>query len=294
MAPIGYHSLYAMGYNRQSIEHLAQAQHKSVNRITQELLYKAAHDYAEFQAKTLNQAGVPKERIYTHFTSTNRTLKAFEDHVNDSEERALSSGRAGSDNLSPPVESSVNYYSRPGFSVVRSAVDLNRLVAQLRKARAPEEGMAWAAVESYACTGQPGIPQTEEQYKEYLGGLLAHGAKVVNVYGWNINNGPYAVKGSGVVPAVKKWLAGERLPSTWFCSAQTSQLSRAEAVAIQAKIARLQQIAHDLVDHGRDPHAVSAVLESFQSEFDPLIKTGKVAEAGAAIDRAVARLQAQR
>jgi len=34
MVPIGYHSLYALGYDRQSIERRAQAQHKSVRYAT--------------------------------------------------------------------------------------------------------------------------------------------------------------------------------------------------------------------------------------------------------------------
>jgi hypothetical protein len=290
MVPLGYHSLYAMGYDQQSIDRQAQAQHKSVKRMVHELMYQIAHDYAEFQAKTLNQAGLPKERIYTHFTSTNYTHKSFADSVKELEEQP-SSGRAGSDNLAPPMVSSVNPYSRPGFTVVRSGVDLNELVAQLRQAGAPEGGKAWAVVESYACTGQPGVRQTEQQYKEYLGGLLAHGAKVVNVYGWNVgnSNSPYAASRSVAVPAVKKWLAGERLPSTWFHSDENSQ----QVTVIRAKLAKMQQTAHDLVGRGHDPRPIQAIVESFQSEFEPLAKAGKIAEAEAAIDRAIARLEAQ-
>jgi len=174
--------------------------------------------------------------------------------------------------------------------VVRSGVDLSELVTQLRKAGAPEAGQAWAVVESYACTGQPGVPQTKVQYEEYLGGLIAHGAKVVNVYGWNADSGPYAIKGSGVIPTVKTWLSGERLPATWFRSVEDMQ----QGAAIDAKLTKLQRIAHELVDGGRDPHLIKPVFESLQSEIDPLVKAGKITEAGAAIDRAISRLQALR
>jgi hypothetical protein len=92
-----------------------------------------------------------------------------------------------------------------------------------------------------------------------------------------------------VVPAVKTWLAGERLPSMWYHSEETSR----QAAAIHAKFAKLQQTARDLVGGGRDPHAIQAVFDSFQSEFEPLVKSGKMTEAEAAIDRAIARLQAQ-
>jgi len=280
MVPIGYHSLFAMGYDQQSIQRLAQTRGKSVNKVVEELFYDVAHNYAEFQAKTLNQAGVPKERIYTHFTSSARSVRGSEDHPQSSQ----SSGRGGSNNLTPPVQSSVNNYSRPGFTVVRNGVDLNEFALQLSKAHAPEGGKAWAAVETYACTGQPGVPQTKEQYEEYLGGLLAYGAKVVNVYGWNIPGGPYAVKNSGVVPAVKKWLADGRLPKTWF---RTPQL-----VSLPAKMAKLQATAREAVSHGRDPHAIQAIIQSFQSELEPLVKAGKLEEAEATVDRAIARVQA--
>lgn len=291
--PVGYHSLHSMGYNRKSIENLAQSRHESVNKTTKELFYQVAHDYAELQAKTLSQAGIPKDRIYTHFTSTTRTLKGYGAHVRELEEQTAASTATGSDNLAPPVPASVNQYSRPGFSVVRSAVDLNELVAQLQRAHAQGEGKTWAAVESYACSGQPGKAQTQEQYEEYLGGLTAHGAKVVNVYGWNIDiPSPYAVKGSGVVPAVKKWLTGHNFSPAWFGSQNNSQLK--QAAAIQTKIAIMQQNARDLVGKGLDPHAVQAILASFQSQFEPLVRAGKFAEAEAAIDRAIAQLKALR
>ena len=288
MVPVGYHSLFAMGYDQRSIERLAQSRNTSTAQVVEELLYEVAHDYGEFQAKTLNEAGLPKERIYTHFSSSSRTVKGFENFARQVRKQETS-GHAGSNNLAPPVESSINRFSRPGFTVVRSGVDLNQLVAQLSKDHALEWGKAWAAVESYVCTGQPGVPQTEAQYKAYLGGLLAHGAKVVNVYGWNLPTvTPYAVKGSGVMPVVKKWLNGEQLPGNW------SSEPNPQAAAIDAKLAKLQATAHDLVSHGHDPRDISPILESFQREFQPLANAGKIAEAEAAIDRAIMRLQGLR
>lgn len=286
MVPNGYHSLSVMGYDRQSIEKLAQSQHKSINWVTHELFFKVAQDYAEFQAKTLNQAGLPKDRIYTHFTSTNYTTKPYEVQMQESEARAGATGRYGSDNMAPPVKASVNQFSRPGFTVVSSGVDLDELLSQLQKAGAPEGGRDWAAVESYACTGQPGTPQTQAQYQQYLGGLQSHGAKVVNCYGWNIPSGPYAVKSSGVIPAVKAWSSGKSMPSSW---SRSEDLARQRI--IQSKVAKLQQSAHDLVESGHDPHPVKAILESFQAEVEPLMKNGRLSEAESCIDRAIGRLQ---
>lgn len=125
--------------------------------------------------------------------------------------------------------------------------------------------------------------------RDYLGGLLSHGAQVVNCYGWNIDSGPYAVRNSGVIPAVKKWLAGQPLPTTWF---QSSAISRVEA--IHAKFFKMEQTAQRLVARGHDPHVIQATLNSFQKEFEPLLKAGQFEQAEAAVDRAIEKLQALR
>jgi hypothetical protein len=137
-------------------------------------------------------------------------------------------------------------------------------------------------VESYSCTGQPGAPQTQGQYEEYLGGLLSHGAKVVNIYGYDLPRGaegsPFAIKNSGAIPAINRWLAGAPLPTTWY---------RPQIAEIQAKMAKLQQAARASVDHGRNPLLVMLSMKRFQWEFEPLMKAGKLAEAEAALDRAL-------
>ncbi len=287
MLPIGYHSLSVMGFNKQTIENLARAQHKTKSRIVHELLFKVAQDYAEFQTRTLNLAGLPKSNTYTHFTSTNYTMGSLDDQLKAIESQPSASARPGSDNMAPPVVASVNQHSRPGFTIVKNGVDLNELVSQLQKAGAPDRGMSWAAVESYACSGQPGTPQTQVQYEQYLGGLLSHGAKVVNCYGWNITSGPYTVKTSGVIPAVKAWVNGKKLPSDWSCS---DDIARQKS--IQEKVAILQRAAHDFVNSGNDPHKVQHELETFQREFEPLLKSGKFVEAESSVDKAIVRIKA--
>jgi len=264
IAPLGYHSLYARGYDQQSIERLAQERGQSEDQIVLELLDKVAHDYAEFQAKALNEAGIPKERIYTHFTSTNRPSQAEITKILLKYRQPGSLG--GSCNLAPPMEAAVNGYSRPGFTIVHDAVNLKDLAAQLSQLHAAQEGRAWAAVESYVTTGQPGLPQTEQQYEEYLGGLLSHGAKVVNVYGWDIPleaKSPFAVRSSHVIPVVKRWLAGAHLPDTWERSRETASL--------QAKMAQFQEAIREAAIHGSNP---APVVESVTKELEAFIHAG--------------------
>ena len=281
IVPLGYHSLYARGYNQQSIERLARERGQSEDQIVLELLDEVAHDYVEFQARTLNEAGIPKERIYTHFSSIGRPAPAATTKILLKNRKPGS--LPGSCNLPPPVEAAVNSYSRPGFTIVHDTVNLKDFVAQLGQAHAAQDGRAWAAVESYVTTGQPGLPQTEEQYTEYLGGLLSHGAKVVNVYGWNIPleaKSPYAVKSSNVIPVVKKWLAGAHLPDKWERSSQ--------AASLQARMAVFQQTIHDAASHGGNP---APIVESVGKELEPLLREGKFAEAEAVLDRAITQLQ---
>lgn len=109
----------------------------------------------------------------------------------------------------------------------------NRLSAWRRNVIWVRIKSCWSYSTKYRATAQPGVPQTEEQYGEYLGGLLAHGAKVVNISGWNIPleaKSPYAVKSAHVIPVAKRWLAGAHLPDTWERSAQ--------AASLQAKMAK--------------------------------------------------------
>jgi hypothetical protein len=284
IVPLGYHSLHDLGYDQKSIQHLAQDRGQSEDEIVLGLLDKVTHDYVEFQDKTLNEAGLPKERIYTHLTSTSRPPQAEVTKI------LLKNRRPGllpgSCNLAPPMEAAVNSYSRPGFTIVHDSVNLKDLSAQLTHARAAEEGYAWAAVESYVTTAQPGVPQTEEQYGAYLGGLLSHGAKVVNVYGWNIPlaaNSPYAVKSSHVIPVVKKWLGGAHLPDTWEGSSQ--------AISLRAKMAQFQKAIHETASHGGNP---APIVESVSKELEPLLREGKFAEAEAVLDRAITQLQGER
>ena len=108
------------------------------------------------------------------------------------------------------------------------------------------------------------MPQNEEQYWEYLGGLIGHGARVVNVYGWNIPwiaRSPYRVKSSGVVSA------------------------------IQAKMARLQGAARQAASRGRNPLVIQWIVWRFQREFEPLMRASRYEEADAVLDRALAKLE---
>ena len=110
----------------------------------------------------------------------------------------------------PSIGAAVNQYSRPGFTVVRDVVDLPDVVSQMRTASGADSSVEipWGAVESYATAGQPGPPQTREEYGAYLDLLFGSGARLVSVLeAPQSANNPFtiAAESNGVKSAIKGW-----------------------------------------------------------------------------------------
>jgi hypothetical protein len=205
----GYCSLYNRGYTAERIAEIARARFggddaagKNTEAITTELLDEVVHDYMAFRAKTLADGlagmGGAQKRIYTHTTST---VRKFMERNMPILAQSI-----------PTVAAAVNPYSRPGFTVVRNMLDLPDVVAQMSAAArgtAAFAGRAWGAVESYATAGQPGPPQSQEEYSAYLDKLFTSGAKIVSLLEAprDVKN-PFtiAAESPGVKAAIKDWL----------------------------------------------------------------------------------------
>lgn len=206
----GFHALQMRGYTREKVEGLATEKGKTYDEVISELRHEVAHDYTEFRSRILHEAGVPRERIYTHFVSSMRSFIAK--HM----------GGIMVDRF-PDIKYSVNSYSRPGYTLTRNTTDLVDLSAKLKEARSTvgnDMGTAWAGVETYCTTEQPGRPQTREEYEAYLGGLFAHDMCLINVYGWNVpqtgEGSQFSVKNApGVIEAIQNWISGKALPTDW-------------------------------------------------------------------------------
>ncbi len=214
----GFHSLTLRGYTEASIQQLATSKGTTVQSVIAEILGEVAGDYAEFRCKTLADAGLPRERIYTHFTSPGRT-KAMKNIPSPPPWK-------GNGNEAPPYAASVNDHGRPGFTLTRSEIDLDEITAEIAKARAGTAvaDQGWAAVECYLTGAQPDpnnpatlLAQTQAEYEEYLGGLFGHGARLVNVYAWGWGGKSFdsVPDAPGVMDAIEAWLAGKSLPATW-------------------------------------------------------------------------------
>jgi hypothetical protein len=133
------------------------------------------HDWAGFWAKELNQAGIPKDRIYTHFASNSCDWKAF------------------------------NACSRPGFS----AYDTGQLAAAYQ-ALAQNGGTRWAVAEG-TNLDEAALGVT---WEAYLGRIFNHGGTLATIFAWHEKeHTPYgrATNSKGAIAAYQKFLKGERL-----------------------------------------------------------------------------------
>jgi hypothetical protein len=145
-AKYGYNSLSKLGYTEYNLE----------------ALYKVIHDYSELLAKTINEAGIPKNKIFTHMISlitTRRELRST---------------------FAPPIWAAVNDYSIPGFTMSPETCPYNidTLVNEIKKADPLQNNFANA--EGYS----RGIDDTYDNAREYFRSLYENGASLVTVFGW--------------------------------------------------------------------------------------------------------------
>lgn len=282
MVRAGYHALHDRGYTREKVRRLAEGRGVSVSDVVSELRHEIAHDYAEFRARVLAEAGLPRASIYTHFVSPMRPF--IEKYM----------GSPMVDRF-PRVRDSVNAHSRPGYTLIRESTDLPNLLAKIRDSRREaggELGSAWAGVETYCTIGQPGRPQTLEEYEAYLGGLFAHDMRLINVYGWNVPregpSAPFSVKNApGVVQAVANWVLGKALPSDWRGAPPGEGGPPQGAMRLGPKMQRLQQLLAKRREAGDD----ISHIEEMMRPMEGLMREGKVEAAEQLVDRVLRAAQ---
>lgn len=298
----GFHALQMRGYTRDKVQSLAAETGKTYDEVISELRHEVAHDYAEFRSRILNEAGVPRERIYTHFVSAMRSFIAK--HM----------GGIMVDRC-PDVKYSVNAYSRPGYTLTRNTTDLVDLSAKLKEAHSTvgkDMGTAWAGVETYCTTEQPGRPQTREEYEAYLGGLFAHDMCLINVYGWNVpqtgEGSQFSVKKApGVIEAIQNWVSGKTLPANWEGVAPSdwtpppnpAQSTASNSIprpptstlqtkmlppSMQQKMQGLEQRVQTWITSGGDP----GKLHPLGQRVGPLVEAGNFTEAEKVVDQIIA------
>jgi len=184
----GYAALTARGHTAASIRELARTQRKPEAQVLRELMVGVVHDYTAFLTAVCRSAGVPGDRLYTHYTGVS-ALPA----------EAIP-GSLKEDGRTLPLRAAINADSRPGITATVPWTDVSRAGAGFREAGRSD----WGAVE-VEFTEQT---RSEDAALAYLNSLTANGAKVVCVYGWwDPPGSPFGVRGTGAVAAMKRWLA---------------------------------------------------------------------------------------
>ena len=170
---LGYGALHTLGYTT----------------YDKERLYRVIHDYSEFLAKVVYDAGIPREKIFTHIVG----IKSSHPEL--------------STTFAPPIWVAVNDYSIPGFSMspVSCPYDLGTLKAEIAKADPTQT--RFGNVEGYSI----GVDGSQEQADAYFRDMFGNGASVVAVFGWGREpaTSAFAVSHSPASPfvqAAKKWL----------------------------------------------------------------------------------------
>ncbi len=143
------------------------------------------HDYTEYLCSLCVRGGLPRERIYTHFTAY-ATIA----------DPALIAG----DGRLLPVATAVNEYARPGLTMTQPWTDREKAAAELRAAGRQE----WGAVELEVTPNT----RTEEATLEHFDWLASRGARVLCLFGWwDAEGSMFAVRGTGAVAGIRRWLA---------------------------------------------------------------------------------------
>ena len=262
----GYASLYARGWTQQKLQDTAAKTGKSMEDVTTEQLFQVIHDYTAFLAKTVHDAGIPKERIYTHGVAW--------ESVSDGR---LPGAWMRNSSRVPPIWVNVNDYSRPGYTVGAGQFD-SEVLGKLLRAAGAQDG--WGGVEAYV----RGV-ESEDAFEGYLGQLFASGARLVDIFGWTAAGSPYDPKHApGALLAVHSWLNGKKLPEASAQSGQQQTIPSGQVPqSLQGKMQRLQALVKEREQKGGNMQPIGEIMQGFQ----PLMQQQKFREAEALLDRAL-------
>jgi len=183
----GYAALTARGHTAAAITERAQREGKTRNALMNELMWGALHDYSEYLCDVSRRAGLPRERIYTHYTAIGTVPHR---------------GRVHADGSLAPLQTAENPSSRPGYTMTSEWFDRGVTEKTLAGMLCSE----WGAVEVEITKPT----RSETAALAHFDWLTKHGAKVICLYGWWEKPGHmFAIQSTGAVPAIRRWLAGE-------------------------------------------------------------------------------------
>ena len=187
----GYAALHSLGYNQKRLIKEADEADMLVRDYVKELLYKVQHDYIEFIAKTIYDAGIPRHLIYSHQVSIGSATKNY-------------------GTMSPPLWVAVNDYCTPGWTMSKVTCPWDQAELEATIAEYAPGLNEYVNAEGY-CAGYT----TETEATEYIESMLGRNCRNVTVFGYDSANGIFGFKREpdfGFVVATNKWLSYEICP----------------------------------------------------------------------------------
>jgi hypothetical protein len=169
---------------------------------------KIVHEFVDFWARSLVEAGVPRGKVYSHIAFLSETMYKVARRV---KAPGMAAPYLQVIHFTPPATAFCDACV-PGFSTYPQPGLLEQWRAELEKHGDPP----WAS-----CEGTAMDPAEAERtgkgmnMETYLGNLFNHGAVLVNVFGWAVGgpDNPFrkVAEGESALAAYKKFLRGEKL-----------------------------------------------------------------------------------
>ena len=250
-APLGYCALTNAGF---SAAHPPADMNAARNDVIR--------DFISFWAQNLRAAGVPADKIYSHAAFTSQRLRRMSAQMNPPKPGAM-------DNVPDWTGFAFADGVHPGLSTYPLPDEIAEISAEMAK----HGDAAWASSEGAAID-----PGAAEQggggvgMEIYLGNLFNHGARFVNVYGWNVgppdNGFRKTAEAPGAIAAYQKFLRGEKLDEKPYSA------DGLPSDALLAKIHRVQTEAPAYAQaHGPGP------LPQLSQQLEAHLKNRELKEA---------------
>lgn len=255
---VGYHSLTNNGFSSKNSRAQQEAE-----------LTRILKQFIELWAMSLEQAGAPADKMYSHIAFTGQGL---DDDSKDAKTRISFAERFG---FAVPDVAFSKYY-RPGFSTY--PLD-ETTIEQIRAEVVKRGGGNWISAEG--TNVNPNQLGGEADMETYLAKMFNHGAVMVNIFSWGIggdaNKNNFfrrATESTEAIASYRKFLSGHPLKESARSAAQFSP------TVFRSKIQKIQASVPPWVQRTRRPDLMKPMME----KLDALIKSNNFSEANTQAD----------
>jgi hypothetical protein len=219
-------------------------------------LESVVQNWIETWSNSLADAGVPRDRIYSHI--------AFVPNFHDAHESA--SGSYARSVLYTPPQVAFGETHRAGFSTYPDGDRFRQIYEAVTSHGNPH----WASSEGAnvdISISPYAIP--EQTMENYLARMFNNGATLTNVFGWDIGDNAFvfrrAAENPAAIGAYRKFLRGESLDESPLDQSSSSQVSR-----LRRFVKTLPDRIQSYIRAGGEMGALQPML----NEFDRDVKAG--------------------